>query len=89
MSFVPTETRYEKEIVRFLTSNDFEGFTYETKVHTSKVDWYDRNQCLIGEEYIQFLSESQPELLKEIQKKDGENWKEKLLKKLSRSMARA
>ena len=83
MSSIPTETRYEKEIVHFLTSNDFEGYTYKTKVHTSKVDYYDRNQCLIGEEYIQFLSDSQPELLEEIQKKDGENWKEKLLKKLS------
>lgn len=83
MSSIPTETRYEKEIVRFLTSNDFDGFSYGTKIHTSKVDWYDRNQCLIGEEYIQFLSDSQPELLEEIQKKDGENWKEKLLKKLS------
>ena len=41
MSSIPTETRYEKEIVRFLTSNDFEGFTYKTKVHTSKVDWYE------------------------------------------------
>ena len=83
MSYEPTEIRFEKEIVRFLTSNDFEGFTYETKVHNSKVDWYDRNQCLIGDEYIQFLSESQPELLEEIQKKDGVKWREKLLKKLS------
>ena len=69
---VPTEKRYEEHIEKYLTSLMDDGLQFTSRVHMSTDSWYDRERCLIGEEYIQFLKETQPETYDKLHKKYGE-----------------
>ena len=83
---VPTEKRYEEYIEKYLTSLMDDGLQFTSRIHKSTDGWYDREKCLIGEEYIQFLKETQPETYDRIHKKYGENTDRNILKRLSKEI---
>ena len=83
---VPTEKRYEEHIEKYLTSLMDDGLQFKSRIHKSTDGWYDREKCLIGEEYIQFLKETQPETYDRIHKKNGENTDRNILKRLSKEI---
>ena len=80
---VPTEKRYEEHIEKYLTSLIDDGLQFTSRIHMSTDSWYDREKCLIGEEYIQFLKETQPETYDKIHKKYGESTDNRIIKRLS------
>ena len=83
---VPTEKRYEEHIEKYLTSLIDDGLQFTSRIHMSTDSWYNREKCLIGEEYIQFLKETQPETYDKIHKKYGENTDRNILKRLSKEI---
>ena len=80
---VPTEKRYEEHIEKYLTSLMDDGLQFTSRVHMSTDSWYDREKCLIGEEYIQFLKETQPETYDKLHKKYGDSTDKRIIKRLS------
>ena len=80
---VPTEKRYEEHIEKYLTSLMDDGLQFTSRVHMSTDSWYDRERCLIGEEYIHFLKETQPETYDKLYKKYGESTDNRIIKRLS------
>ena len=80
---IPTEKRYEEYIEKYLTSLMDDGLQFKSKIHKSTDAWYDRKKCLIGEEYIQFLKETQPKTYDRLYKRYKENTDSKILNRLS------
>ncbi len=80
---VPTEKRYEEHIEKYLTSLMDDGLQFKSRIHKSTNGWYDREKCLIGEEYIQFLKETQPETYDKLHKKYGDSTDNRIIKRLS------
>ncbi|MAU36730.1 MAG: restriction endonuclease subunit R [Flavobacteriales bacterium] len=80
---VPTEKRYEEHIEKYLTSLMDDGLQFTSRVHMSTDSWYDREKCLIREEYIQFLKETQPETYDKLHKKYGDSTDNRIIKRLS------
>ena len=80
---VPTEKRYEEHIEKYLTSLMDDGLQFTSRIHMSTDGWYDREKCLIGEEYIQFLKETQPETYNKLHKKYGDSTDNRIIKRLS------
>ncbi len=80
---VPTEKRYEEHIEKYLTSLMDDGLQFTSRIHMSTDSWYDREKCLIGEEYIQFLKETQPETYNKLHKKYGDSTDNRIIKRLS------
>ena len=70
---VPTEKRYEEHIERELNSLLDDGLQFHSKVHQRDDTWYDKESCVVGDEFIDFLKESQKETYDILQKKYGEN----------------
>ena len=58
---VPTEKRYEEHIERELNSLLDDGLQFHSKVHQRDDSWYDKNLCVVGDEFIEFLKETQKE----------------------------
>ncbi len=87
MVSVPTEKRYEKEIESDLTNFTDDGLKFESKTHNNQDTWYDKKKCCIGEEFIDFLRESQPETFVTLNKKYGENFNEKVLSRLNEEIS--
>ena len=56
---VPTERRYEEYIERELNSLLDDGLQFKSKIHQRDDEWYDKNLCVIGEEFIDFLKSTQ------------------------------
>ena len=56
---VPTEKRYEEHIERELNSLLDDGLQFHSKVHQRDDTWYDKELCVVGDEFIDFLKESQ------------------------------
>ncbi|MGM1056316.1 MAG: type I restriction endonuclease subunit R [Bacteroidota bacterium] len=83
MGKVPTEKRYEEYIENYLTSLVDDGLQYKSRVHKSTDSWYDREKCIIGEEYIQFLKETQKDTYDKLYKKYGDNTDSRVIKRLS------
>ena len=60
---VPTEKRYEEHIERELNSLLDDGLQFHSKVHQRDDSWYDKNLCVVGDEFIEFLKETQKKLM--------------------------
>ena len=59
---VPTEKRYEEHIERELNSLLDDGLQFHSKVHQRDDSWYDKDLCVVGDEFIEFLKETQKKL---------------------------
>ncbi|MCX2718911.1 type I restriction endonuclease subunit R [Lentiprolixibacter aurantiacus] len=86
MTWVPTEKRFEEYIEDYLTSMEDDGLKYDSRIHRSTDTWYDREKCIIGEEYIQFVKDSQPDVYDKLQKRYGNSTDSKLLSRLNREI---
>ena len=51
---VPTEKRYEEHIERELNSLLDDGLQFHSKVHQRDDSWYDKDLCVVGDEFIEF-----------------------------------
>ena len=76
---VPTEKRYEEHIERELNSLLDDGLQFTSKVHQREDSWYDKDLCVVGDEFIDFLKETQKETYDTLQKKYGEKYRHQLL----------
>ena len=83
---VPTEKRYEEHIEKELNSLLDDGLQFHSKVHQRDDSWYDKNLCVVGDEFIEFLKESQKETFDTLHKKYGENTHKNILKRLNREI---
>ena len=83
---VPTEKRYEEHIERELNSLLDDGLQFDSKVHQRDDTWYDKELCVVGDEFIKFLEETQKETYDTLQKKYGENTQKNILKRLNKEI---
>ena len=83
---VPTETRYEKYIEKELCSLFDDGLKFHSKVHGKDDSWYDKDLCLVGNEFIDFLKETQKETYDSLNKKYGQNTDKNVIKRLSKEI---
>ena len=79
MNVHPTEYRYQKEIIKYLSSHEFNGLKY-TYLKDGKYD-YDRFKCIIPFETLKFIEKTQPDTFNEIlkYKSDSERFITKLV----------
>ena len=80
---VPTEKRYEEHIERELNSLLDDGLQFKSKVHQRDDSWYDKNLCVVGEEFIEFFKKTQNETYDKIHKKHGESTNQRILRRLN------
>ena len=80
---VPTEKRYEEHIERELNSLLDDGLQFKSKVHQRDDGWYDKNLCVVGDEFIEFLKTTQEETYNKIHKKHGESTNQRILRRLN------
>jgi type I restriction enzyme R subunit len=83
---VPTEKRYEEHIERELNSLLDDGLQFHSKVHQRDDSWYDKNLCVVGDEFIEFLKETQKETYDKLHKKYGENTDKNILSRLNKEI---
>jgi len=83
---VPTEKRYEEHIERELNSLLDDGLQFHSKVHQRDDSWYDKNLCVVGDEFIEFLKETQKETYDTLQKKYKENTDKNILSRLNKEI---
>ena len=83
---VPTEKRYEEHIEKELNSLLDDGLQFHSKVHQRDDTWYDKESCVVGDEFIEFLKETQKETYDILQKKYGENTHKNILKRLNKEI---
>ena len=81
---VPTEGRYEEHIERELNSLLDDGLRFKSKTHQSDDSWYDKDLCIVGDEFIEFLKETQKETYDTLIKKYGNNTHKNILKRLNK-----
>ena len=86
MVFTPNEKRYEIYIEKHLKSILDDGLQFSSKVHQKNDIWYDKNSCLIQDEFLDFIKESQPETFKKLKNKYGDSIKEKVLTRLNKEI---
>lgn len=80
---VPTEKRYEEHIERELNSLLDDGLQFKSKVHQRDDSWYDKNLCVVEEEFIGFFKETQRETYDKIHKKHGDSTNQRILRRLN------
>ena len=83
---VPTERRYEEHIERELNSLLDDGLQFHSKIHQRNDNWYDKDLCVVGDEFIDFLKETQKETYDKLHKKYGENTNKNILKRLHKEI---
>ena len=83
---VPTEKRYEEHIEKELNSLLDDGLQFHSKVHQRDDEWYDKNLCVIGEEFIEFLKSTQKDTYDTLRKKYVENTDKNILKRLNKEI---
>lgn len=83
---VPTERRYEEYIERELNSLLDDGLQFKSKIHQRDDEWYDKNLCVIGEEFIEFLKSTQKDTYDTLRKKYVENTDKNILKRLNKEI---
>jgi type I restriction enzyme R subunit len=83
---IPTEKRYEEHIESYLTTLVDDGLQFTSRIHKTSDGWYDKNLCSVGDEFIQFLKESQKETYDTLLKKYGENTDSNILKRLDKEI---
>lgn len=64
MNVYPTEYRYQKEIIKHLSSKEFDGLKY-TYLRENQYQ-YDRQRCIIPSETLKYIEDTQPETYKKI-----------------------
>ena len=77
---IPTERRYEEYIESYLTSLVDDGLQFTSRIHKTTDGWYDKNLCLVGEDFIQFLKDTQKDTYDTLLKKYGDNTDSNILK---------
>ena len=80
---VPTEKRYEEHIERELNSLLDDGLQFHSKIHQVDDSWYDKDLCVVGDEFIEFFKETQKEIYNKIHKKHGESTNHRILRRLN------
>ncbi|MDA8706880.1 type I restriction endonuclease [Cyclobacteriaceae bacterium] len=80
---VPTEKRYEEHIERELNSLLDDGLQFHSKVHQREDSWYDKTLCVVGDEFIEFLKETQKETYDKLHKKHGDSTNQRILRRLN------
>lgn len=83
---IPTEKRYEEYIESYLTSLVDDGLQFTSRIHKTTDDWYDKNLCLIGDDFIQFLKETQSDTYETLLKKYGDKTDLHILKRLDKEI---
>ena len=83
---VPTETRYEEIIERDLKNLLDDGLQFDSKIHKVNDEWYNKDLCIIEEDFISFLKESQEETYNTLLKKYGSNTDKNILKRLNKEI---
>ena len=83
MVSVPTEKRYEKHIETELNNLLDDGLQFHSKTHKKDDTWYDKNLCVVGDDFMTFLKESQPDKYENLYKKYGDSINQKILSRLN------
>lgn len=83
---IPTEKRYEEYIENYLTSLVDDGLKFTSRIHKKNDSWYDKNLCSIGDDFIQFIKETQKDTYDTLFKKYGENTDTNILKRLDKEI---
>lgn len=86
MVSVPTEKRYEKHIETELNNLIDDGLQFHSKIHKKDDNWYDKNLCVVGDEFMTFLKESQSEKYEKLYKKYGDSTEQKVLSRLNKEI---
>src|SRR6056300_900508 len=86
MGRVPTEKRYEETIERDLINLLDDGLKYTSSVHQKTDNWYNKELCVIENDFIQFVKESQQEVYETLHKKYGENTNRNLVSRLNKEV---
>jgi type I restriction enzyme R subunit len=83
---IPTERRYEEYIESYLNSLVDDGLQFTSRIHRTTDGWYDKNLCLVGDDFIQFLKETQKDTYDTLLKKYGDNTDSNILKRLDKEI---
>ena len=86
MIYSPSEKRYENHIEKQLISFLDKGLKFNSKIHKSNDQWYDKKLCLIQDEFINFFKESQKEKYETLKKKYGDSTDKKILLRLNKQI---
>jgi type I restriction enzyme, R subunit len=88
MSYIPrpTEKRYEEYIERFLTSNSFGGLKFKSRIHQKEDTWYNKDLCIIEDEFIQFFKDTQLENYNTLLKKHGDSTDKYIISRVSQKI---
>jgi type I restriction enzyme R subunit len=83
---IPTERRYEDYIENYLTSLVDDGLQFTSRIHKPNDNWYDKNLCSIGDDFIEFVKETQKDTYDTLYKKYGDSTDKNLLKRLDKEI---
>ena len=83
---VPTERRYEEYIERELNSLIDDGLQFKSRIHQRDDEWYEKNLCVIEEDFIEFLKSTQKDTYDTLRKKYVENTDKNILKRLNKEI---
>lgn len=83
---IPTERRYEEYIESYLTSLVDDGLQFTSRIHKTSDGWYDKNLCSVGDDFIQFVKETQKDTYEKLLKNYGENTDSNILKRLNKEI---
>jgi len=83
---IPTEKRYEEYIENYLTSLVDDGLKFTSRIHKTSDSWYNKNLCSIGDDFLQFVKETQKDTYDTLFKKYGENTDTNILKRLDKEI---
>lgn len=83
---IPTERRFEEYIESYLTSLVDDGLQFTSRIHKTSDGWYDKNLCSVGDDFIQFVKETQKDTYETLVKKYGENTDSNILKRLDKEI---
>ena len=88
MSYIPrpTEKRYEEYIERFLTTNSFGGLKFESRIHQKEDKWYNKDLCIIEDEFIKFYKDTQLENYNTLLKKYGDSTNKYIISRVSQKI---
>jgi type I restriction enzyme R subunit len=83
---IPTERRYEEYIENYLTSLVDDGLQFTSRIHKPNDNWYDKNLCSIGDDFIEFVKETQKDTYDTLYKKYGDSTDKNILKRLDKEI---
>ena len=80
----PTEKRYEEYIEKFLTSTPFGGLKFKSRIHQKEDTWYNKDLCIIEDEFIQFFKDTQKEQYDKLLKNHGDSTNSYIVNRLTK-----